>query len=187
MCAEIVGGVVGGADDFDVHFLQNALRGQVWRGERGICFSKNVFCCARVQQVIYAKIPTQFEVCPVKKRVANGVRNRLGPFFKLLPIRGIARDESFSHALCPHRPPFVVVAFEPDFGDAAKLPVRGDIVRREMIVVVNNRLPRRVFVEEFGSEIIVQQEVIAEERTRFGHRERTVWLRHGFVVFCERT
>lgn len=187
MCAEIVGGVVGGTDDFDIHFLQNTLRGQVGSGERGIRFFKNGFRRAGIEQFFYSKIPSQFEVRPVEQRVANRVRDSFGPFFKFFPVRSIARDESLCYALCPHRPPFVMVAFEPDFGDAAKLPVRGDVLRRKMIVVVNNRLPCRVFVVEFGSEIVVQQEVVAEERARFVNRERTVWLRHSFVVFCERT
>ena len=54
------------------------------------------------------------QMSPMVQWIAKGLRNRFGPFQKFLPIRGIACAISFGHARRAHRPPFVVIAGEPN-------------------------------------------------------------------------
>ena len=78
----------------------------------------------------------------MEERVPERVRHRAGPgpeFF----LRGCrARDQILGHTVGPHRPPLVVVAREPHGVQVFKPPVFGDVLRAQVAVVIDDRLPR---------------------------------------------
>jgi hypothetical protein len=77
---------------------------------------------------------------PVIERIAQRVRHGGGPGLKLCERLGVAGAELFRHAVGAHRAPLVVIALEPDLEQVAELAVLGDVARREVIVVIQNRL-----------------------------------------------
>jgi hypothetical protein len=60
-----------------------------------------------------------------------------------------------------------MVAAEPDFGDVAELLVRGDFRRREMTVIIEDRLGRGVFVIEFARSRGFEEKILVHKR--LGH------------------
>ena len=83
---------------------------------------------------------------PVKQWVPNGKRYCIGPLFKSLIRMRIAGDELFIDTEGAHCPPFVMVAIQPDLCDVFKLVIVSDLIRRQVIMVINDRQILRVFV-----------------------------------------
>ena len=82
------------------------------------------------------------------KRVAQRVRNGFGPSEKLVPRRNIAGAKFFRNAIRPHRAPFIMVAFEPDFEEVVEPAVARDVAWRDVAVIIKNRLNLGEFVEK---------------------------------------
>jgi hypothetical protein len=72
-----------------------------------------------------------------------------------------------------------MVAVEPDLGDILKLPVLGNLVGRQVAVVVDDGLRRGVLVVEGARGGRLQQEVVGQERS---HNQLLV-----IVCHCERS
>ena len=66
-----------------------------------------------VQEGVDAKAAAKFEMGPVKKRIANCVRNGFSPGLELIPGRCGAGDMGFRDSICPHGTPLVVIFPEP--------------------------------------------------------------------------
>src|SRR6266853_2076498 len=106
------------------------------------------------------------------ERVAQRVRHRRRPCFELIQRCRVARAETLGHAVRTHRAPLVVIAFEPDLEEILELPVLRDVARREMAVVIENRLRLGELVIEPPRRVSAEQEVVVNEGS---------WL-HGW--FC---
>ncbi len=113
MMTEIVGRIIGGADDFDVKFLKDALRGEIV-GEKGVGALPDGRRGGFVEQVGDSEIALQLEMSPMIKGIAQGVGNGAGPSQEFFVRGGITGDVSFGDAIGTHGTPLVVVAFEPD-------------------------------------------------------------------------
>ena len=83
---------------------------------------------------------------PVEKRVLHELLHRLGELDELVVPARLAGAEALLYAVGAHLPPLVVVAAEPDLGDVVPALVLGDLARRQMAVIVDNRHLRRVIV-----------------------------------------
>src|SRR5262245_58481567 len=94
----------------------------------------------------------QFDVGPVIKRIAQSVRNGGGPGLKLTERIGVAGAEPLRHAIGTHRPPFVMIALEPDFKKIIEGTILGDVLWRQVAMIIEDRLVFRVgMVQPAGS------------------------------------
>jgi hypothetical protein len=83
-----------------------------------------------------AKIPEEFQMCPMVQRVPHGIWNGVGPFAEFLFIRGVACYIFFFDAKSSHGPPFIVIAVDPDLGDGIKNHIFSEVPRRQMVVII---------------------------------------------------
>ena len=164
---QVVRRVVRGADDLDFEFFEQALGREIRGGELRVGFLPNFRGGLLAQQIRDAEIPFQFEVRPMIQRVAECVRNRFGPGFEFLLRRGVAGDEFFGDAVGAHRPPFVMVAFQPDFKEVFELAVFGNVFRRQMAVIIKNRLVCGVFMVKPARAFGAQQKIFVDEFHRW--------------------
>ena len=97
------------------------------------------------------------------KRIAQRVGDGLSPGKKLFIGSGIAGAIAFVHTVCPHRTPFIVVAFQPDLEQVSKSSILRDIFRQEMAVIVKNRLIGGICAKELFCFAIMQQKIFCDE------------------------
>src|SRR5450631_4827718 len=76
------------------------------------------------------------------ERVAQRIRNRSRPRQKFFVRSRIPRNIFLRHAVGPHRPPFIVIALQPDLEEVAKPAIFRNVSWREMTVIIENRLRR---------------------------------------------
>src|SRR5690606_34159046 len=115
------------------------------------------------EQIVDAEVPPQFEMGPVVERVAQAVRHGGRPGRELLPGVGITGAETLGHPIGAHGPPLVVIAFEPDLGQRGETTIGGDVLRRQVTVVIENRLAGGVLVKQPARRVTVKEEVLADE------------------------
>ena len=170
MVRQVVDGIVGRADDGHLELGEDAVHGkrgllQFRVGQlpdfRGVLF---------VDQQIDAEIAAQLEVRPVVQRVAQRLRHgpRVGE--KLVVIaRGVPGDEVLRHAVGPHRPPLVMIAGQPDLIEILEAAVGGDLVGRQVAVVIEDGLVDGMLKVERAGPAGREQEIVGQERSGGGH------------------
>src|SRR5262245_9359178 len=79
-------------------------------------------------------------MCPMVERIAQRMRDSSRPGLELGKGFSVSRAKWLGHAVGTHRPPFVMVAFKPNFRQIFELAVLSDISGRQMTMVVQNRL-----------------------------------------------
>jgi hypothetical protein len=72
----------------------------------------------------------------------------------------IARAVALGHSAGAHRAPFVVVAFEPDLEQIREAAIVRDVARRQVAVVIENRLSRREFVVKPPRRPVLEQKIV---------------------------
>ena len=117
-----------------------------------------------VEQLVDAEEPFQFEVRPVIKRVTQRVRDGAGVGEEFFPIAGVARAVLLGHAVGTHRPPFVVIARQPDLVQVAKDFVVRNLVGWQMAVIVEDRLRFRVVVVQLARHCVLEKKILGDER-----------------------
>ena len=122
-----------------------------------------------VEQTVETEVALQLEVRPVVERIAQRVRDGLGPGLKFLARRGVAGDEALVDAVGAQRAPFVVVAAEPEFGEIGELVVVRNEVGRQVTVVIVNRLALREAVVELAGLLRGQEEIVVDQGAGFRH------------------
>ena len=161
MVAQVVDRVIGCADHLHVKFLENFLDGQTC--ESGVRALPDFRSRVLIQQIVDSEITLEFEMSPVIERIAQGIRDRSRPSQEFLVRGGVAGDVFFRDAVCTHGAPLVVIPFEPDFEQIFETAILREIFRREMTVVVENRLRGGVLMVEPASDVVGKQEIFAEE------------------------
>src|SRR5262249_7366390 len=119
--------------------------------------------CRRFQQLSNVEITFELEMGPMKEWIAQGVRNRLRPSQELFIARRISGAELLGDTVGPHRPPFVVITFKPDFKQIAEAPVFGNVGGRKMSVVVEDGLILGPLVVELSRRLSLKQEICVNE------------------------
>ena len=163
---EIVSRIVGRAERLHLEFPQDPVRSQVVGGEQRVCLFPDRGRAALVEQLVDAEVALQFEVRPVVQRIAQRVRHRASPRHEFLERRGIAGTVALGHAVGPHGAPLVMVAFEPDLEQVVEAPVLGDVLRRKMAMIVDDRLRLGVLVIQPLGSFRVQQKIFVDEYRR---------------------
>ena len=162
MVAQVVGGVIGGANDLHVKLAKNAVGGQIVGKSRirALPDGRSRFL---LQHFADYDIAMELEMRPVINRIAQRVRDGARPCQELFVRRRISGDVSFGYAVGAHGAPLVVIAFEPDLGKIGEAAVFGDVFRGKMAVVVEDRLRRGVIVIESPGDVGGEQKIFAEE------------------------
>ena len=161
---EIVDRIVGAAHHDHAVLLEQALRGEVVLGQAAVAVVVDLARGVGTEElVLHAERKLQLEMRPVIERVAERVGDRAGPGLELVPVGRVAGDQALGHAVGAHRAPFVVIALEPDLGQRLEPVIVGDLVGRQVAVIVDDRLrPRELFVE-IDRDRRIEQEIVVEK------------------------
>ncbi len=171
MVVQRVGGVVRGAKHADVMAFQEIV--DAAPGELRVGFTPDGGGRFGIQGLGDAKIARQLEMGPVIERIAQGVGDGRRPGVEFFLRRGVAGDEALGNSVRPHRAPFIMIAREPEFRQVAKLVIGGNLRRREMIVIIDDGLGRRVAMIKLASRLVAEQKIIVDEGAF-----------HGFAGMC---
>ncbi len=106
----------------------------------------------------------QLHVRPVVQGIANRFGDGPGPGFEFFEVGGVARAKTLRHAVSAHRPPFIVIAVEPDFRHGAEAMVVPDLIHRKMAVIVDDRQRLRDLVKQVSCELCLEQKVLVNKR-----------------------
>ena len=160
---QAVGRVIGRAQRDDLEPLENALRAQLRRGQLLAGFLPDPRRALLVQQLINAEVALQLQVGPVVQRVAQRVRHGGRPGLEFLERLGRAGAIALRHPVGAHRPPLVVVPLQPDLEQVLELPVLRDVPRRQVAMIIKDRLRLRELVIEPRRRPGVQEKVFVNE------------------------
>jgi hypothetical protein len=139
--------IVGGADRLDAELAEDPLRAQLRRFQRLVRAVPHAVGALLIQQFVDAEVTLQLEMRPVIERIAQRLRHRLRPRKKLVARRSVAGAELLGHTARAHRAPLVMISLEPDFEEIREPAILSDILRRQVAVIVDDRLRRRVGVK----------------------------------------
>ena len=98
--------------------------------------------------------------------VAQGVGNGCRPLLKFFVIGLASGAIVFRDAIGAHGPPFVVVAVQPGLGQVVKAFVFGNLLRWQVVVVINDGHFMGILVVEQPRRLTLQQKILGEEGTR---------------------
>ena len=158
-----VRGIVRRAEDTDIHHFKQRYRVvglQLFRR-----FRPNGGRALRGQRCVNFKISLQFQMRPVIQRAAHKLRHDLRPLAEFLIVRRIAGDIPFVHAAGAHRAPLVMICRQPELRQVfIPLPLR-NFLRRQMIVIVVDRLMFRILVKQRPRRFTAQQELPVHKRS----------------------
>src|SRR5215471_5182445 len=164
MGREIVAGIVRGTDGSNTKSTQDALCSQaVICGELGLRLSPDARGCLEIQDLPDVEITFELEMRPVKEWVAQRKGYCLRPGQKLFIPRRIAGAELLGDTVGSHRPPFVVIAFKPDFKQIAEATVLGDVGSRKVSVVVEDGLILSIVVVQASGSLCLQKKISVDE------------------------
>ena len=163
MRCEGVDGVVGGANDLDLEFFQNARGRKIRLGELAVRFVPDFARGVGRDQAIDAEVAFQFEMAPMVKRISQRVWHGLAPREKFFIGLGFARAKFFRNSIAAHRAPFVVVAFQPDLGQVGKAPVASKVLGRKVAVVIDDRQLLRHLMIKSTCRRTLEQEILVDE------------------------
>lgn len=93
-----------------------------------------------------SEIALQFEMRPVIQRVPCRKGNRSSPLFKFRIIGLVTGAEAFVHAVGAHGAPFIMITIKPYLGQVVEIDIIGNLVGRQVIVIVDYRHRRRMLV-----------------------------------------
>src|SRR5258706_4866679 len=100
---------------------------------------------------------------PMIERVAQGMRHGRGPGLEFGEWFCIASNETFLHPVGPHRPPFVMIALEPDLKKIVELAGLGQIASRQMAMVIKNGLLfRELMIKPAGRARLEEENFVNE-------------------------
>ncbi len=161
---QAVGGIVRGAEDFDVPALEQSPARVFGRLEPARARFVDAGRGAGVEDVIDPESALQLQVRPVVERVAQRVGHGFGPLLELGVIARRARTVLLLDAQGAHGAPLVVVVLEPDLGQRAVAVIAGDLGGRQMVVKIDDRQILRVLMVEPLGFFCLQQELFGDER-----------------------
>ena len=153
--------IVRRAEHANVHFFKE--RNRIVGFQLFFCFLPDSRRSLRRQRCVYLKIPLQFQMRPMVQRAADKLRHDLRPLLEFFVLRRVAGDVSLVHAAGTHGAPFVVICRQPELRQIfVLLPLR-DLARRQVVVIVVNRLVFRILMKQRPRRFIFQQEILVHK------------------------
>ena len=164
MPAQIVHGIVGGADELDAGLADDAPDGHIRLGQDGVALLVDFHGVVTVQGLGDAEVALQLQVGPVVQGVANQVGHGLGPLLKFFGGGGVAGDVVLGHAAGAHGPPLVVVAAQPDLRNGVVALVLVDFLGVDVAVIVDDGHGLGMLMIELSGRFRFQQKVRIHKR-----------------------
>ena len=161
--AQVVGGIISGADRLDIEPAYQSLSTELLRGQFGIALLEDVAGSLRLQDGIDAEHTAEFQMGPVIQGIAVGMGDRVRPFLELLPGAAVTGDVVLCHPVGTHRTPFVMVPSQPQLGHVTELDVLRYFPGIEMAVIVYDGQPLRVPVVKLTGMIAREHEIFMDE------------------------
>lgn len=94
------------------------------------------------------------------KWVAQGVRHGFGPFLEFGKVVLFPGAIAFIDAIGSHGPPLVMIAVQPDLGQVVERQITGNLIGRQMTMVVDDRHRFGKLVVELLGRFRLQQKVV---------------------------
>lgn len=163
MMAEIVAGIVGRANGTDIEFSQDALGAEEIILQGAVGPQPDGVGRILVQRRVHIEVALQFEVGPVIQRIAQREGNRLCPSEELVVVRCAPGTEPFRNTVGAHRPPLVMIAFQPDFKKIGESPVVGNIGRAKVGVEIEDRFACGITVVQALRSSAMEKKVVVNE------------------------
>ncbi|MBA7710400.1 hypothetical protein ES703_119342 [subsurface metagenome] len=124
----------------------------------------NLACGIRSEQlVVYAEWILQLHVRPVIKWISQAAGYGLGPLLELLIITRIAGTVLFVDTIGSHCPPFVVVVVKPNLGQILELMVVGDLLSRQVAVIIVDRHLCRVLMVKGSRSLCLEKKIFCHK------------------------
>ncbi len=136
---QVVGRIVGGADQFDVRFFNDVPNGHGRILKHPVAVLPGFFGGLLGERLVEVEVTAELQMTPVIQGVSDGASQNRGPGNKFVVIGSIARDQTLVDTARTHKAPFVVVAAEPELGDVVKFAILLDVLRADVTVIVNDR------------------------------------------------
>jgi hypothetical protein len=137
--SQVVGGIVRGANDPDIHHFQYPPRTVIPVLKHLAAGMIDFFSGLGIQQPFDPKMTLQFQVSPVIERVFQGLWHRLTPGHKFFEIGTVPGDVFLIDSVGPHGPPLVMIACQPALREIGKTGILIDITYRQMTVLIEYR------------------------------------------------
>ncbi len=115
---------------------------------------------------------------PVIERVPEALRHRGCPRRELVVRFGVARAAALRHTVGAHGPPLVVIALQPDFEQVGEAAILGDVARRQVAVIVQDRLICRVVPVKPSRRFGLEEKIVVNERHRYVSSASLQYWRH---------
>ena len=161
---EVVNGIVGGAYALYVVVLHQTTCAELRLLQLLVTLVENLAGSLGRENLLNTESGLQLQVCPVIQRVAQGVGNGLCPLLKLLPVGSVlTRAETLVNSIGTHGTPFVVVATQPQLGDALETMVVSYHFGNQVTVIVNDGHLSRMVVEKILCYFVIQHKVLVIE------------------------
>jgi hypothetical protein len=167
MILEGINRVIGSAHNGDLHLAQQCLCAEFICSEHLIALIVYTPCGSGVEEFVNAEEALQLEMRPVIERIPERVGNCGCPGVKSLPIRNGAGNEFLIDPVGAHGSPLIVIAGEPELGDARKPVILGNLPGREVTVIVEYREIAGVLDIEFPCRRRLKKKII---RYKWLHR-----------------
>ena len=100
---------------------------------------------------------------PMVQRAADKLRHDLRPFLEFSVFWRVTGDIPFVHAAGAHGTPFVMIRRQPQLRQVFVLLPLGNLARRQMVVIVVNRLVFCVLVKQRPRRLIFQQKLLVHK------------------------
>jgi len=97
------------------------------------------------------------------QRITKRIGDRPGPGAEFFEWLGVSGAIALRHAIGPHRPPLVVIAFKPKFGQVVEPTILGDVLWSEVAVIIKDRLLLGVIAIEPARGLGMEQEILVDE------------------------
>src|SRR5262249_61767358 len=102
-------------------------------------------------------------MCPVIQGIAQNMWDGARPSEKFFPRLSIARAIALRHAMGAHGAPLVMVAFQPDLKQIRELSIARDVTRRQMTVIVEDRLLSCIMPVQMTSRLVLKKKIVGNE------------------------
>lgn len=135
---EGIGRVVGGADDLNVRALDEFLSAERGGGKKGVALLPDHRCSLLGQGFVDIKISFELEVSPMVERIADKLRHSLGELEELCVIVTVTGNKFLVYAIGAHLTPLIVIAAKEEIECVLELIVLGDLLRREVAMVIDD-------------------------------------------------
>ena len=166
--AEVVGGIVGSANDLHIEFADKRLAAEFLGSEFRVALLEDFTGGLGAQEFVDSENAAEFQMGPVVERVTESIRHGFSPLFEGLP--GVVLSSGkiiFADTVGAHGTPFIMVAVmpvhQPELGDVAELDVLGNLLRHQMAMVIDDGHVLGMLVIKLPGSLALKHEIFVDK------------------------